>query len=242
VSVKEFFKQRAVNIAVGGQYTLANWFDAQGKPRTFACRTTRVSPFRMMVNVPVVGRVGDRISSYFGDFGKLDGEISETMAGGFLLELAMTRLMREKMSNKLTWLERRQKDSSVRDVRKQARIVPANAHSTLAFADGSIRSCFVIDMSVSGVAVSADIQPDVGTPLAVGACVGRVVRIFPEGFAIQFVEPVKRDELERRVSRPPLPRVANAVSPPIAADAAPPTLATDPVLEPDQASEQYFEI
>jgi len=244
VSVKEFLKQRAVNIAIGGQYTLANWFDAQGKPRTFACRTTRVSPFRMMVNVPVVGRVGDRISSYFGDFGKLDGEISETVAGGFLLELAMTRLMREKMSNKLTWLERRQKDASVKDVRKQARIIPANAHSSLAFADGSVRSCFVIDMSVSGVAVSADVQPPVGTPLAVGACVGRVVRIFPEGFAIQFVEPVKRDELERRVSRPPPPpRAAGAVRPVSApADSARTTPIIAPVRQPDEASEEYFEI
>ena len=60
MSVKEFLQQRAVNISVGGHYTLANWFDSQGKPRTFACRTSRVSPFRMLVAVPVVGKVGDR--------------------------------------------------------------------------------------------------------------------------------------------------------------------------------------
>src|SRR5216684_152766 len=60
VSVKDFLKQRAVNISVGGHYTLANWFDSQGKPRTFACRTSRVSPFRMLVAVPVVGKVGDQ--------------------------------------------------------------------------------------------------------------------------------------------------------------------------------------
>src|SRR3954451_2499924 len=126
VSVKEFLKQRAVNIAIGGQYTLANWFDAQGKPRTFACRTSRVSPFRMMVAVPVVGKVGDSVTSYFGDFGELQGRISETASDGFLLELAMTRAMREKLSNKLTWLEKKQKDPSIRDERSQARIIPAN--------------------------------------------------------------------------------------------------------------------
>src|SRR5205809_4612045 len=109
MSVKEFLRQRAVNIAVDGRYTISNWFDAQGKPRTFACRTSRVSPFRMMVSVPVVGKVGDRVTSYFGDFGKLDGHISETVRDGFLLELAMTRAMREKLSNKLTWLEKKQK-------------------------------------------------------------------------------------------------------------------------------------
>src|SRR5450755_3970756 len=104
VSVKEFLKQRAVNIAVGGHYTLAKWFDAQGKPRTFACRTSRVSPFRMMVAVPVVGKIGDPISSYFGEFGKLDGVISDTAGGSFLLELEMTKTLREKFASKLTWL------------------------------------------------------------------------------------------------------------------------------------------
>ena len=62
MSVKEFLKQPAVNIAVAGHYTLAKRC-AQGKPRTFACRTSRISPFRMMVAVPVVGRVGDPIAS-----------------------------------------------------------------------------------------------------------------------------------------------------------------------------------
>jgi hypothetical protein len=103
MSVKEFLKQQAVNIAVGGQYTLSNWFDAQGKPRTFACRTSRVSPLRMLVAVPVVGKVGDHITSYFGDFGKLEGEISDTTARNFLLELAMTPRMREKFASSPGW-------------------------------------------------------------------------------------------------------------------------------------------
>lgn len=196
-------KQRAVKVAVAGNYTLANWFDSQGKPRTFACRTSRVSPFRMLVDVPVVGKVGDPITSYFGDFGKLDGRITDTVAGGFLIELAMGRPMREKLASQLTWLEKKQKDPTVRDARTQARIVPISPHSTLTFADGSVCSCFVIDMSVSGAAVSADVQPQLGTVLALGACVGRVLRHLPNGFAIKFAETQNRAELERRIARAP---------------------------------------
>jgi hypothetical protein len=81
VSVEKFLNQRAINIAVGGNYTLAKWLDPQGKPRTFACRTTRISPFRMIVDVPVIGKIGDPISSYFSAFGKLEGFISDTMRG-----------------------------------------------------------------------------------------------------------------------------------------------------------------
>jgi hypothetical protein len=122
VSVEKFLKQRAVNIAVGGSYTLANWYDRQGKPRTFACRTTRVSPFRMLVQVPVIGKIGSPITSYFNDFGKLEGVISDTTSGAFLLELEMARSMREKFASKLTWLEKKLKDPRVSDVRKNARI------------------------------------------------------------------------------------------------------------------------
>jgi hypothetical protein len=201
VSVEKFLKQRAVNIAVGGSYTPAKWFDPKGKPRTFACRTTRVSPFRMMVDVPVVGKVGDPVTSYFRDFGKLEGFISDTMSGAFLFELEMTRPMREKLASKLTWLEQKQKDPSIRDIRKQPRIIPASPHSFLAFADGTTRGCFVIDMSAAGVALSADVQPQIGMPLAVGTCIGRVVRHLPDGFAVKFVEPQNRDVLERRIVR-----------------------------------------
>jgi hypothetical protein len=215
VSAEEFSRQRAVDIAVGGRYSLANWYDPQGNRREFACRTSRISPFRMMVSVPVIGKVGDRVTSYFGDFGKLDGLISDTIAGGFLLELAITKGKREQLASKLSWLEKKQKDPTIRDVRAQSRIIPPNPNSSLVLADGSTLGCFVIDYSVSGAAVSADLQPKLGTPLAVGACVGRVVRLFREGFAVNFVEPQSRDNIDRLIARPaapPLRRDANPVS------------------------------
>lgn len=220
MSVKDFLKQRAVNIVVGGSYELANWLDAQGRPRNFACRTSRVSPFRMMVAAPVLGKVGDHISSYFGDFGSLEGKISDTVAGEFLLELTMSGAMRQKMADKLAWLERKLKDPAVRDIRKQARIIPATPHSTLTFADGAIRNCFVIDLSVSGVAVSADVQPEIGMPLAVGACVGRVVRHLPDGFAVKFIEEQNRADLERRIARSPAARAVKTSPRPEPAPAA----------------------
>ena len=197
LSVENFLKQRAVNIAVGGSYTLSNWYDPQGRPRTFACRTSRVSPFRMMVDVPVVGRVGDRLTSYFRDFGTLDGLISETGRGSFLLELEMTASMRESFASKLTWLERKQKEPAVADLRKDARIIPQNPHSTLTLADGTMHGCFIIDMSISGAAISTELQPPIGMPLAIGACIARVVRRLPNGFAVKFVEVQNRIDLTR---------------------------------------------
>jgi hypothetical protein len=96
-------------------------------------------------------------------------------------------------------------------------------------ADGTIRSCFVIDMSVSGAAVSAEVQPPIGMPLAIGACVGRVVRLLPDGFAVKFVEQQNRHGLERRVMRPAPPPAAAGLR---SRGATPAPLARDAALAP----------
>jgi hypothetical protein len=144
VSVETFLRQRSVRVEALGTYTLPNWYDPQGRLRTFACRTTRVSPFRMILDVPVVGKVGDRLTSYFRDFGKFDGEITDTIAGSFLVELEMTRAMRVRLADKLEWLEKKQKDTNVRDLRRDARFIPNAPHTLLTLADGTLLSCFII--------------------------------------------------------------------------------------------------
>ncbi|MDF0520740.1 PilZ domain-containing protein [Bradyrhizobium yuanmingense] len=204
MSVADFLRQRAVEVAVSGSYSLPRWYDCEGKLRSFACRTKRVSPFRMIVDVPVVGKVGERLTSYFEDFGEFQGTISATLKAGFLMELEMTRARRAWMSEKLTWLEKKQKDASVRELRRDARLVPQVSHTVLTLADGSSHPCFIIDVSTAGVAVSSEYDPAIGTPLAVGACVGRVIRKFDHGFAVKFAEKQDRDDLTRLIVRAPL--------------------------------------
>jgi hypothetical protein len=204
MSVAEFLRQRAVQVTVSGSYSLPRWYDCEGKLRSFACRTSRVSPFRMIVDVPVVGKIGERVTSYFQDFGEFNCTISATLKSGFLMELDMTRARRAWMSEKLTWLEKKQRDDSVKELRADARFVPQVSHTVLTVADGSTHPCFIIDVSTAGVAVSSEYDPPVGTPLAVGACVGRVIRKFDNGFAVKFAEKQQRDDVVRLIVRQPL--------------------------------------
>ena len=88
-------------------------------------------------------------------------------------------------------------DTKLRDFRRHPRVVPKNPMATILLADGSLTSCLVIDFSDSGVAVSADLYPELGTPLAVGKMVGRVVRRFAEGFAVEFAEKASLADIER---------------------------------------------
>jgi hypothetical protein len=101
----------------------------------------------------------------------------------------------------LAWIAKKQQNPAVLELRKDSRFVPPVPHSTLTLADGAIHPCFIIDCSVSGVAVSAAVQPPVGMPLAVGACVGRVVRLLPNGVAVKFVERQTVSDLDRLVVR-----------------------------------------
>jgi hypothetical protein len=200
VSVEVFLKQRAVNIAVDGSYSLQRrWYDAGGKLRTFECRTTRVSPFRMLVEVPVVGQVGERMTSYFREFGEFEGVITHTMQNSFLVEMEMAPAHRARLADKLAWFEKKFRDASVEDAREHARVIPPASRSVLTLADGSVHGCAIIDVSSSGAAVLTEVRPPIGTPLAIGACVGRVIRAFDRGFAVRFVERQNVDDLSRLI-------------------------------------------
>lgn len=201
MSVKDFQQERAINVLCEGKYKLHRWFGPDGKVRTLACRSTRVSPYRMIVDVPVVGRIGDRITSHFGEFGEFEGSVSDTRNGSILLELEMTPERRQWMADKLAWLEKTRQDPQIQDARQDARFVPQVSHTTLTMADGKVSTCFIIDMSATGVAVSSEFQPAIGTPLAVGSLVGRVVRIFETGFAVKFVEKQAINDLSRLIIR-----------------------------------------
>ena len=81
VSTTELFQRHSIDLRLGGRYSLANKRDLKGNRREFACRTRRVSPFQMMISVPVIGTVGERVISYFGEFGNsTDGSRAMSMA------------------------------------------------------------------------------------------------------------------------------------------------------------------
>lgn len=170
-----------------GRYALASRRNSRGERREFACRTSEISCHDMTVMAPIPGPIGERVITHFHDLGKLEGQIIRLTDDGFVISLVLTANQRERLSSKILWLEMR-KHLNLPDDRSHRRFIPKNPHSSVMLADGSIYECFVIDMSASGVAVSADINPGIGDVLAVGKVVGRVVRLFKEGFAVRFIK------------------------------------------------------
>jgi hypothetical protein len=189
-----------VLISVPGRYMLANKRNAQGNRCEFACRVVNMSTRAMALAAPVVGQPGERVIVYTEHFGKLHGAIVRLIPNGFAMSIAAPPEERDKLRAKLVWLSKLKESPDMPDGRRHVRIVPRNPMGTIMLADGSTISCLVIDFSDSGAAVSADYYPEVGTPLAVGKMIGRVVRRFPEGFAVEFTGNESLAEVERKLA------------------------------------------
>src|ERR1700738_2551382 len=190
IEVPAYERRDDVRVIVNlpGRYMLANKRSLNGERCEFACRIVNVSLGAMALAAPVPGPIGERVIVYSEQFGRLHGLIVRLMTNGFVISIAASAQTREKLAAKLDWLDTPKDAPDLPDRRRHARVVPKNPMATILLADGSTISCLVIDFSDSGVAVSADLYPELGTPLAVGKMVGRVVRRFAEGFAVELTE------------------------------------------------------
>ena len=188
-------------VSLPGKYSFARRRDKKGNRQEFACRLVNISFRAIALSVPVIGPLGEGVTVYVDKFGNIEGEIVRVLNAGFVIDIRGSAAEREKFVSKIVWLNQYIRQDVVNS-RRHGRIVPRNPNSTLLFADGSILPCFVIDMSISGAAVSAEVMPAIGTPLGVGRVVGKVVRHFSEGFAIKFVQEQCAETLEQLLIKP----------------------------------------
>jgi hypothetical protein len=188
--------------AAAGRYALPDRRpDETGKVAVYACRLCSISTRIAVIVGPVIGKEGESITAHFDDFGILRGKICRKLPSGFAVRLTLTDAERNKLGGKIIWQKKKVHDQ-VPDKREHKRILPRDPRTILTLADGTQMPCFVIDVSQSGIAVSADIFPGLGTPMAVGKLVGRVVRYLDVGFALQFIQPQEMSQLEILMAPP----------------------------------------
>jgi hypothetical protein len=160
-----------------------------------------MSPGGMAVIGPVSGIAGERVVAYIDHVGRLEGTIVRVLANGFAMSIAATPRKRDKLAAQLTWLANRQILGLPED-RRHDRIVPRNPRSTMVLADGTAVICRIIDMSLSGAAISAEKPPEVGSLITLGKTPSRVVRHIEGGFAVEFTRMQHPDFLEENVTGP----------------------------------------
>jgi hypothetical protein len=187
-------------VSLAGNYQLGDRFNARGECRQFACRAVSVSPRVITLAAPVTSRAGVPVIAKIEQLGKLKGVVIREFELGFAMSIMVTEQEREVLVAKIDWVEQH-KNQQTADDREHARFIPKRPHALLMLADGTLVPCFLVDVSVSGVAISADILPKIGTVLAVGKVIGRVVRHMNGGFAVKFATLQNRNEVEALVTR-----------------------------------------
>lgn len=183
---------------IPGRYSLANLRNSRGDRRVIACRVVSLSSRTMLLAAPVKGKIGDRVLVHIDRLGKLEGSIHRLLEHGFVLNIQATAEERASLDAKIAWLEGI-KNRKAPERRTDPRTIPANPHSKIILPDGRVEGCLVLDVSVSGAAISADSVPAIGSVLAIGSVVGRVVRHFGDGFAIKFIQRQHPDQVEAMV-------------------------------------------
>ena len=178
-----------------GTYVLLNAANTEGRVQVFSCRARSISAREAVVNAPVAGAVGDPLTVNFEGLGVLQGQVARVMAGGFAFRINCSDDDAVQLATKIEWMKRR-KLKTVSERRVHKRVLPRETRAMLIMGGGQKMTCMLVDMSQSGVAVSAAVMPKVGTLMAVGAVPGHVARHFEGGFAIHFAELQKLDRLE----------------------------------------------
>lgn len=168
-----------VKVSLLGRYMLSD-------RREFPCQVLEMSPGDAMVIAPVSGTAGEKIIAYLDHLGRIEGEVSEVVDGGFCIGLSATSRKRDKMAAQLTWLANKDLLDLPED-RRHERVVPDNRHSTVVLDDGRRYNCKIIDISLSGAAIELAVRPAMGTPVTLGRMRARVVRHFGDGVAVEFV-------------------------------------------------------
>lgn len=167
--------------------------------REFPCQVIDMSPGGMAVVAPATGRLGERIVAYIDHIGRLEGIVARTLPTGFAMTISATMRKRDKLAGQLTWLANRHILGLPED-RRHSRFTPNNPRSVLILANGDIVTCHIIDMSLSGAAVSSHARPAVGSLVTLGKTQARVIRSQDDGFAVEFTRLQHPDFLEENIT------------------------------------------
>ena len=185
---------------VMGHYALESRMRTGGV-QIFACRLQSISTTQIVASAPVLGCLAEGITVNFEPFGTLRGQVVRHVDGGFGMEIDADPEDREKLASKIDWYKKRT-FAGLTDKRKHRRFMPREPRSALILANGHVLPCLIIDMSASGAAVSADVDPPIGEPLAIGRVVARVVRRLEVGFAVRFLSELELETMEEMLRAP----------------------------------------
>jgi hypothetical protein len=193
-------RDNRIIVSIAGQFSISSRRGVGGARPVFACRAVHVTSQAIALASPVDVKIGDQINAEIEHLGKFDGPVVRLLQGGFVISVAANEEERDKLDGKIVWLER-YKNLDTPDLRAHPRFVPAKRRTKMVLADGTTLYCLMRDVSVSGAAITSETIPPIGTVLAIGIIVSRVVRHFKGGFGVRFIKDQSEARLDALVGR-----------------------------------------
>jgi hypothetical protein len=173
---------RPIQIRVGGRYLLPGGAE-------HACETRSLSLAAIEVLAPESGLLGDPVTLYLDDVGPVAGAIRAINPDGFTLAVDVGPERRARFAARLDWLAGLTSGRS--DQRSDPRIVPTVRTVEVRGADGRVQPGTIIDLSMTGAAISVPDRPAVGEAVTIGKRRATVVRHLENGFAVTFRLPFR---------------------------------------------------
>lgn len=180
---------------VPGCFVLLDRGDSADMPQTHPFSARSVSTSKAVITADTPVELGEAVALRFEGIGIRRGVVERVMKGGFIVGFAEAAREGEGVDARIDWLNKKTRGRAA-DRRAHKRVIPRNVHARLILGAENMIACTIKDMSASGAAILAPVQPAIGSLLAVGAVPGRVVRHFDGGFAIRFLVLQDLAELE----------------------------------------------
>ncbi|WP_244560302.1 MULTISPECIES: PilZ domain-containing protein [unclassified Bosea (in: a-proteobacteria)] len=184
-------RHHRMKVVLLGRYMLPNRME-------YPCQSIDISPGGLHLAAPAKAAPGERVIVYLEHLGRIEGTCVRTTMEGFAMTITATSRKREKFTAQLTWLANREELGLPED-RRHERIVPRNPRSLLLLDDGTDHPVRIIDISLSGTAISTDLDLPVGTAVRIGSTPARIVRRFDGGLGLEFRFPLSADLLDENL-------------------------------------------
>jgi len=166
-------------------------WDAQSYP--FSARS--VATTRAVISTDTAVERGERVALRFDSVGIRRGVVERALKDGFIVNFVEEEAAAGGVEARIDWLKKKA-SGRAEDRRMHKRVIPRETNAVLILGADSHLDCKILDMSRSGAAIAAAVQPPVGNLLAIGSVPARVVRHFEGGFAVRFLEIQALAELE----------------------------------------------
>lgn len=157
-----------------------------------------ISTSKAVITAAIDGEIqkGQPMALRFDTVGVRHGVLERRLPRGFIVSFTADSLAAADLDARIDWLKRKSRGQA-EEHRIGKRVLPRTPDVLVVMGAEKFVEARIKDMSETGVALYAAVQPALGHLLAVGSVAGHVARHFSGGFAVHFLERQNLAEVER---------------------------------------------